>query len=217
MIHRLTSLPVGEEAFRDELNRIKTSARRNGIHLNIESMTRKKVVAKTLGKLTSLPKPEKSQRESWIRLPYLGKFSSGLSKLLRGHNLKVGYYKYRTLGSLFASPEDPIPTLSRSGVYKLSCPNCPAFYMGKTGRTFTKRFNEHADSFRKGKRDSAFAEHLLDACHNFCFDLCQPIHFEEDYRRGRVLEDLEIYRHKEKHGEFVLNRFVNKYGLVPSY
>jgi len=48
MIHRLTSIPLGEEAFRDELTQIKALALRNGIHLNIDDIVERKVVTKTL-------------------------------------------------------------------------------------------------------------------------------------------------------------------------
>ena len=72
------------------------------------------------------------------------------------------------------------------------------------------RFREHKNSFNRGKRASALAEYLLDANHEFSIDLSRPIHFEGDYRQRRALSDVEIYRHKEEHGDFVFNKFVNE-------
>lgn len=210
MVHRLTSIPLGEGAFKEELGKIKTLAQRNGVHLDIDGMVRRKLTAKSLSQLTSLLKPEKtSDRKKWIRLPYLGRFTTGLSRMLKGHKLRAGYYKVRTLGSILPTPKDPIPLLGKSGVYRLSCPNCSALYIGETSRAFSIRFNEHETSYRKGKRDSSFAEHLLDSNHLFNSDLCQPIHIEGNYRRRRALEDLEIYRHKEQYGSSVTNRSMN--------
>ena len=36
-----------------------------------------------------------------------------------------------------------INSIDRTGVYKVSCNSCDKIYIGQTGRSFRKRFNDH--------------------------------------------------------------------------
>ena len=56
---------------------------------------------------------------------------------------------------------------SRSGIYKLSCPDCGKAYVGQTGRSFTTRFREHKEAFKTATRPSNFAKHLAEHAHSF--------------------------------------------------
>ena len=46
--------------------------------------------------------------------------------------------------------------LDESGVYQLNCDNCPAVYIGETGRSIETRFKEHL----RDKTKSNFGRHL---------------------------------------------------------
>jgi len=60
---------------------------------------------------------------------------------------------------------------SRSGAYKLTCPDCNKAYVGQTGRSFTQRFKEHKNAFRSNINTSNYAKHALEHSHPF-----GPIH-----------------------------------------
>ena len=80
---------------------------------------------------------------------------------------------------MLVNAKDPIPLESKSGVYRLSCPECPALYIGETSRKFSIRFKEHEDAYKRVReRVSAFADHLLETGHRFDAKLCQPLHVE---------------------------------------
>ena len=60
---------------------------------------------------------------------------------------------------------------SRSGVYKLTCPDCKKAYVEQTGRSFAIRFQEHKMAFKTGNKPSNFAKHLMEHTHSL-----GPIH-----------------------------------------
>jgi len=125
-----------------------------------------------------------------------------------------------TLGCILQGPKDPLPPIEKSGVYKLSCPECPAVYIGETSRSFTTRFSEHQVAYESNlkKRKSAFAEHLIDTGHKFDLNNCKPLHFEPRYRKRLALEEYEIHKHRMLYGEdCILNKVVSEYGIIPAF
>jgi predicted RNA-binding Zn-ribbon protein involved in translation (DUF1610 family) len=60
---------------------------------------------------------------------------------------------------------------SRSGVYKLTCPDCGKAFVGQTGRSFATRFKEHKNAFRTASHSPNFAKHLIEHTQSF-----GPIH-----------------------------------------
>ena len=55
------------------------------------------------------------------------------------------------------------------GVYCLPCLECPASYLGETGRGLSTRIDEHKNACRLGKNYSAVATHSLDVGHRIGF------------------------------------------------
>ena len=129
---------------------------------------------------------------------------------------------------------DPLPPLEKNGIFKLRCPEfpafyigetrrsfailrcpeCPAFYIGKTGTSFAVRFGEHQVAFvsRLKSRKSAFAEHLIDSDYKLDLDNCKSLHFQSRYRKKVAFEEYEIHKRINLHGELVLNKVVNEQG-----
>jgi len=141
-----------------------------------------------------------------------------LRNILKSYSLIPGFYEPNPVSSMLVNVKDPVPANSKSGVYKLSCPDCPAVYIGETSRKFSKRFKEHEDAYKKSKeRESTFADHLMEYNHRFDANLCKPLRFESHYRRRLVLEDMEIYQHMGDPGNRVINRSINEHGLIPIY
>ena len=90
----------------------------------------------------------------------------------------TAYYKLFQMRDMLASPKDPVPLLEKCGVYKFAGPDCPAIYVGETGRSINVKFNEHKVAFESKlkKRQSAFAEYLLEQGHRFDLKKCTPLH-----------------------------------------
>ena len=47
------------------------------------------------------------------------------------------------------SVKDLAPLMAKTGVYKITCGACGAFYVGQTGRSLDQRIKEHLDAFNK--------------------------------------------------------------------
>ena len=71
---------------------------------------------------------------------------------------------------------------TRSGAYKLTCPDCDKAYIGQTGRGFNERYKEHKHAFRTNSHTSNYAKHILEQLHTF----------------GPIDQTMQILQHREK-------------------
>ena len=96
------------------------------------------------------------------RWPYLSKFSSTISEVVRPYGLQANSYNLTAVSELFRKQKELIPPWKRSSVYCSHCSSCPAVYMAETGRQFSVRVREHADEANSTGPHwtSAFAEHI---------------------------------------------------------
>jgi len=54
---------------------------------------------------------------------------------------------------------------TRSGAYKLTCPDCNKGYVGHTGRSFIEKFNEHKSAFKTNSHMSSYVKNILEQSH----------------------------------------------------
>ena len=141
--------------------------------------------------------PANPPRTRWIRLPYLGKLSNQLSRELRRCDYRVGFYPHTTVNQL-SSLKDMIPPAKRSGIYRLTCGECPSLYIGQTGRKFSTRLSDHQKAYnRKKSNDSAMAKHCLETGHNFSNISTDLVRSCSKGRFMNQVEEVEtIYSHK---------------------
>lgn len=196
MIHRLVSIPLKPEAFQKEVDTIKLIAETNHVKLNIDKIIRKKLVSRTLDATTTHLRDTSRKKDTWIRLPYLGKLSSLLTRLLRLTHLRPAFYNVDTLKNHFGQLKDRIPLDDKCGVYKLQCEKCPFSYIGQTGRPFKIRLKEHKYALTSRQPNkSNFAAHLLASGHPFPGPENVRLLHEESSRNKRIaLETTEIIK-----------------------
>ena len=83
-VHRLSQIPMNPLEFDKEKSILKDLALINNVQINVERMIHKAVTSRRLDLTTSLPRiPSSGRKSRMIRLPYLGQFSSKLSRTLR--------------------------------------------------------------------------------------------------------------------------------------
>ena len=205
-IHRLLSLPLSIQAQNKEITTIQNIARTNQVDVDVATMVRRKRLKHLLAEANPDPPPlEDSTRVRWIRLPYLGKSSNVLARELRKYNYHVGFYPLTTVGHLIKL-KDRIPTEKQSGVYKLSCGECEALYIGQTGRAFKTRFGEHRTAFNKNKpEDSAMAKYCINQRHNFNTVSGKLIHATSKSILLNRFEEIETIRASKVSGTNLLN------------
>lgn len=214
MIHRLATVPLSDEAFMREVSTIKHIASKNCIMVDIDGMIRKKIVGLTLKSISTLNTPtntgaHRRNRKRFIRLPYLPKITSEISRNLSSINLRPAYHSYLPLRRLFSTVKDKEPPLSKSGVYLLPCRDCPAVYVGESERSMRTRINDHVSAFiNSNTTKSAFAAHLIDANHTG--DEEKVLHVEPRNKKRLALENIEICLHDLNHNYILVNKIVIK-------
>ena len=85
--------------------------------------------------------------------------------------------------------KDKTSTLEKSGVYQLSCDDCPVIYIGETGRQIGQRVREHMN--RNGT--STFSKHLASRGYNFSLDSdIKILHQLGKFHKLTLMEAYEI-------------------------
>jgi len=73
--------------------------------------------------------------------------------------------------------------MDRAGVYRASCGDCNAWYVGQTGQKLETRISEH-----KTKKESAFFQHCSSSGHNPQHSSFRVLHRSG---KGKVMNSLE--------------------------
>ena len=134
---------------------------------------------RSIGK-SKTPSPNKQPNSSLrVVLPYNQHFAKDLKKTLARYDIETSFRTAPTLKNLLcntSSKSDPKRT--PNCIYKLSCSNCPDFYIGQTYRPISLRIKEHEASYRlnniydsaTGNIKSAPAKHACDNKHLINFN-----------------------------------------------
>jgi len=85
---------------------------------------------------------------------------------------------------------------SRSGAYKLTCPDCNKVYVGQTGRSFTQRFKEHKNAFRSNRNTPNYTKHTLEHSHPFgpIHETMQILQYQGKGAHHNTIERYFIYK-----------------------
>ena len=95
---------------------------------------------------------------------------------------------------------------SYPGVYELKC-TCNSAYFGETKKKILTKTTEHQQDSFKGKWDnSGGTEHTLTCLHQFNWIHPKTIAREDDYKKRKIREALEIKKAKFNQKIKVLNR-----------
>ena len=114
-------------------------------------------------------------------LPYLGLHSDAITRRLKSCvnkfygfvNLRVVFQNTRRIKSFFPYKDRFNRSQKSKIVYKASCWDCDAFYIGKTKRRLHDRKTEHFKALTQNGHASAVAKHSISTGHNIKWD-----HFE---------------------------------------
>ena len=109
--------------------------------------------------------------QKWATFTYVRKETTFITNLFKKTDIKIAFRTNTTIQKLLMHNQQTSDILSRSGVYKLTCPDCNKAYVGQTSRSFTIRFQEHKNAFKTANKSSNFAKHLMEHTHSF-----GPIH-----------------------------------------
>ena len=103
--------------------------------------------------------------------------------------VRVAHKPITTLRQLLTNVKDKVEPKNRQGaVYKIKCCDCPATYVGETGRNLNTRLTEHRRATKNGDNKNNIAEHHLQTDHRIDWDSAECISFSTDYYQRLTLE-----------------------------
>ncbi|XP_050503867.1 uncharacterized protein LOC126882821 isoform X1 [Diabrotica virgifera virgifera] len=201
MIHRLTEIPMTKNNFEIELNIIKQIAVNNGYNeQTVNNILNQKLNKKALELV--YPPPQKEPR-TFCSLTYTGKITTKIARYIKKKGIIPAFRTNNNLSKYIKNNKSRKRKQLQSGVYKLTCGDCPKTYIGQTGRTFDKRIAEHKRAFNNRNTDtSTYALHLLDHNHSFN-EKFQILHIQNKGLKLSFLESMEI--NKLKNTDIILN------------
>ena len=179
--------------FQKELNIIKQIAVNNGYTTQlINTILNKKLYKKAI----NLVFPStKDNTKTYKLITYIGQASENISKFLNKLNINIAFKTNNSTGNLIINNKTKLENNNKSGIYQLTCSDCPKTYIGQSGRSFSKRIKEHYTNFIKKKTHSNYANHLIEYKHNFNPNF-QILHIENKGPKLDLLESLEINKLK---------------------
>jgi len=111
-----------------------------------------------------------SNRQSrWFTIPFIGSLSHKFRNVTKDLEASISYYSMNKLRNIIRPQKDRLPKQHhRNVVYKISCKDCDASYVGQTGRKIVTRLKEHKNHIRRSTTThSVITDHKLNDNHNF--------------------------------------------------
>ncbi|KYN30706.1 hypothetical protein ALC56_15005 [Trachymyrmex septentrionalis] len=130
---------------------------------------------------------------SWLTVPFIP-FHTEKFKRFNKNDIRVSF---RSPNKYIKVQKDICPHTSRNNVvYKISCNNCDASYVGQTSRKLKTRIAEHRNHIRYTSDRSVVTEHGRQLDYEFKWDEVVILEEEPCYRRRLVSEMLNIRKQK---------------------
>ena len=122
-------------------------------------------------------------------LPYIRGTSETIARILRPYNIRVAHKPITTLRDLLTNVKDKDEPINRQGtVYRISCTDCKATYIGETGRNLNTRLTEHKRATRNGDIRNHISEHHRQTKHDINWDSAECISHSTNYYQRLTLE-----------------------------
>lgn len=166
LIYRLCKIPLSVNNYMKELNHIKLIADVNGFgEKDITNLVQKHSSKIKKQKFTTFKnKKETSKRR--VCLSFCGTISNQIKRVFCNHNFDVVFKSNCNISNMLTNTKDKIPEQQKSGIYKISCNECSAIYIGQTRRNILQRFKEHIAHVKYNRPEkSAVAEHMIENNH----------------------------------------------------
>lgn len=128
------------------------------------------------------------------------------------HNIKLAFKTSNRTQRLLNAKGPTNDKYIKTGVYKVTCSDCPSSYIGQTGRSFNTRFKEHHPDPKTIKQKSNVAQHLIDNNHtlNSIDKKLKILHISHKSKLLNTLEEFEIYRATKSNENLLNDKFTVK-------
>ena len=188
LIHRLLNIPLSIDAYKKELEIIKTIATNNGYNTGIiDNIVKKHCKKRILNSIYT--QSENSSNKNWSKINYLGPVSDRIASALKRENLNITLVNKVSLRTLLVNNKQKLDILDKSGVYEIKC-ICDCTYIGQSGRKIGVRIKEHEKSIKDMKRNTGFSTHCIDKGHKPIFN---DVRLLQTCNKGKKLNALEKF------------------------
>jgi hypothetical protein len=184
LFNRINCYPLTHNNKNNEMNIIKQIMYENGYN----------------GKLMKPKKPtmnniqEKNEQVKWAVFTYNGKQTIFVTKLFKNTNIRIAFKTQNSIGKLLRRNNKKHDEYENAGVYKLTCMDCPQYYIGQTGRTFNIRYKEHIRDIRNNNNNIGYAQHtsILNNTHEYG-NIQDAMDILQITQKGRLMDTIKKY------------------------
>ncbi|XP_070152504.1 uncharacterized protein [Polyergus mexicanus] len=136
-----------------------------------------------------------NNRTHYFNIPYIPLFSEQFQPVIRDLQTKISYTGLNKLKKFIRVQNDILHNEMRNNVvYKITCKDCNASYVGQTNRLLKTRIAEHKNHIRKNTaQHSVITDHRLDK-HEFAWDEVEVLDEERIYGKRLMSEMIFITR-----------------------
>ncbi|XP_018373120.1 PREDICTED: uncharacterized protein LOC108767647 [Trachymyrmex cornetzi] len=159
------------------------------------------------------PNDNSAAMTSWFSVPFIKNITDRFMKLNRD-DLKVSFFSSNKINKFVRVHKDRIPDeVKNDVVYKISCNDCNATYVGQTSRQLKTRIYEHRNHIRwNTSARSVITDHRLQYAHDFDWNNVKVLDVESCYIKRLISEMLYI-----KEQENGINLQTDTVGLHKEY
>jgi len=127
-------------------------------------------------------------------IPYIKKISESVTAIIDKSKYITGFRVLNNLGRFIKIHKDSNNLFNNNNVvYKISCRDCNASYVGQTKRQLKTRIKEHCNNYKLlSSNPSVVTEHMLNHSHSFDWTNVKILNTEADYCKRLVSEMLHI-------------------------
>jgi len=134
-----------------------------------------------------------------IVIPYVNPISEMIHANIDKTKAMIGFRCINTLNHFVRVHKDQDHILSKNNVvYKISCNDCNASYVGQTKRQLKTRLKEHKNNLKQdSSKHSVISEHIVKYNHSFDWDNTKIMDRDSNYYKRIISEMIHIKEQKE--------------------
>ena len=135
-----------------------------------------------------------NNNDKFFTIPYVKNISERLANIVKSSDCKTSYSCIRTLNTFINTGKDKLTLMSHNDVvYRISCKECEATYVGQTKRQLKTRIKEHRSDINKTSGlPSVISNHRLEFDHEFDWDNVSVLDKEKSYTKRLISEMVHI-------------------------
>jgi len=143
---------------------------------------------------------EENNKKYFIKIPFIENITPEILNISKKHKFNTIFTIDNRLSSIIKTGKDKIDKMNCSNVvYKITCKDCDASYVGQTKRQLHTRLNEHKlDIKKRTGTHSVISLHQINNNHSFDWDNTKILDKEQFYY-SRITSEM-IHIKKQKNG-----------------